>query len=188
MIGKKLMAATAIAAAVVASTAGLAHGAATVTPNTGLTNNQFVTINYSGFNPNEVIFFQQCWVNSEQPGFDPNTQCSPVNGINPNANASGGGTVQYQIWSGLDPNIGEVACAAAPVAGAVENYSTCFVRLAPGGTGLTSRDESYPITFAGTQPPVPEAPYGVLLPVGAIALLGGAYFVKRNRRPTGAAV
>jgi hypothetical protein len=28
---------------------------------------------------------------------------------------------------------------------------------------------------------VPEAPYTVLLPLGAVAVLGGAYFVVRNR-------
>jgi hypothetical protein len=181
---RKVLAGVAAAVATTVMAAGApAFGAATVTPNSNLNNGDLVNVNFSGFQPNEVVFINECWVAQDNPAFDPNSSCSPANGINPSANASGSGTTQFQIWAGADPNIGESACGfSAPGATLV---TTCYIRVAPGDFFGTSRDESYPITFA-TGPAVPEAPYTVLLPLGALAVLGGAYFVVRNRKAAAA--
>jgi hypothetical protein len=178
-LARKVATGVAAAAGVVALAGGApAFGAATVTPNSGLTNGSVVTINWSGFNPNEIVFINECWKAQDDPTFDPFASCSPVNSLNPSSAPDGSGTTQFTIWAGLDPNVGEDSCGFHDP-NELAFHDTCYIRLAPGAQAGTARDETYAITFQTTQ--VPEAPYTVLLPLGAVAVLGGAYFVVRNR-------
>jgi len=175
----------AVGAAVALAGGAPAFGAATVNPSSGLTNGSVVNINWSGFNPNEIVFINECWKAQDDPTFDPIGSCSPVNSINPSSDATGAGSTSFTIWAGLDPNVGEDSCGFHDP-NELTFHPTCYVRLSPGALLGTSRDESYAITFQ--QAEVPEAPYTVLLPLGALAVLGGAYFVVRNRHRKPASV
>jgi hypothetical protein len=57
----------------------------------------------------------------------------------------------------------------------------CQVRMATSLTAPTT-DQAF-FSFALVRPPqVPEAPYAILLPTGALLLFGGGYVVTRRRR------
>lgn len=80
-------------------------------------------------------------------------------------------------------------------------YSTCRVRVWTGGLTDTTSQSFQNVTFQAVTPPptttappttttapgpdpvVPEAPYAALLPLGAVAVLGGGYLIVRNRKP-----
>ena len=106
----------------------------------------------------------------------------------------------YSSWPGgigSEPVNGDWACGIDTVGGSVVSH-TGSVRTAPGAIAGTSRDETASFTMdegggttttaastttttiPGTD--VPEAPYVALLPLGALALIGGGYIIRRSRK------
>jgi hypothetical protein len=187
-----------VSAAAVLGAAGTAFGAVSIQPSSGITDGQFITVSWSGYNPNEIVFINQCRKPQDDPTFDYVNDCSQGTGANPSSAADGSGSVQFQVFVGSEPVNGEWACGADTVGGSIV-YSTCYIRTSPGAAAGLSRDESAAFTMSvgggtttttvadtttttipGTD--VPEAPYAALLPLGALALLGGGYIVHRSRK------
>jgi hypothetical protein len=197
MRGKKLLG---IAAAVFVILIGSAAPALALTdpnpganpnPHTNLVDNQAIQVSWSGATPNQLVYISECWRPQTDPNFvDPTTSCSSLS-INPNSNASGAGTVPFNVFVGPDPNIGADACAfnAAQAAGATL-HTTCWIRIAPGDINATSGVLSLPITFAdpnaGGGGGVPEAPLAILLPLAAGTVVAGGYFYSRRKRAAAA--
>jgi hypothetical protein len=188
----------AASAAAVVGASGAAFGAVTIAPNSGVTDGQFVTVTWSGYNPNEIVFINQCRKAQDDPTFNFINDCSQGTGANPSSDASGAGSAQFQIFVGSEPVNGDWACGVDTVGGSVVS-NVCYVRTAPGAIAGTSRDETASFTMdvgggttttteastttttiPGTD--VPEAPYAALLPLGAVALIGGGYIIRRSRK------
>lgn len=139
------------------------------------------------------IFFSQCFKTIADPTFDPALDCDIVSGAFTSV-APGATTFNFLYrgtFRGDSPSDIPFACAepgyTSPNAYTVLN--TCFIRITTGSPGNTDNDTEVPVTFSagGPGPVIPEAPYAALLPLGALAVLGGGYLVLRNRRSTQAA-
>jgi len=151
-----------------------AVGTVTVTPNSNLIDGQAVTVTWSGFtNP---VFIAQCSKSITDRTFVPEQDCD----FDTNGGVVGGptsGTATVNIFKGDRPLLGW-ACGSSDTGLPVSN--PCFIRVTDiGNTVLTNQIEAQ-ITYAAG-PVVPEVPYAVLLPMGAIAALGAGYFLNRRR-------
>jgi hypothetical protein len=62
-------------------------------------------------------------------------------------------------------------------------YTTCQIKVTDTSPLATTNEFFLPITFGSGTPVVPEAEFAVLLPLGALLLLAGTFFIVRNRRP-----
>lgn len=146
-----------------------------------------LTVNFSGFNQADgSVFIQQCRKNGNAPGvvFDPQLDCNQSLTANPPILAGGSGSGTLVVFSGDEPNLTDWGCGAGTTAG-LPTASTCFIRIAPGVATNVTADEFYPITFQAPPPPVvPEAPLNILLPLSALAVLGGGALVVNRKRQT----
>lgn len=174
-------------------TAAMAAGS--VTPNdipaSGNAAARTVTVAWSGLPINTTVFIEQCNRDGNGVGvvFTPLSDCSQATYSNPSTGPTGSGSAQFELFSGDDPNESGWSCGpgstSAPSTGLV--YSTCYVRLSTGVQSNVATDEFYPVTFS-SNPVVPESPLNVLLPLSAVAVLGGgAYLITRNRKLNAAA-
>jgi hypothetical protein len=72
--------------------------------------------------------------------------------------------------------------------GPTKVYSDCYVVIREGSLFDTSdsKNELFPVKFVTGAPPqdVPEARFAILLPLGGLAAVGGAYFILRRRTPS----
>lgn len=147
----------------------------------------------SGVAPNDIIFISQCFKTVADPTFDPALDCDP--GSQGNFTVAPGATSFSVVYRGTfrGDSVSDYSFACAEPGFASPNgypvLNTCFVRITVGSPGNTDNDTEVPVTFSagGPGPVIPEAPYAALLPLGALAVLGGGYFVLRNRRSTHAA-
>ena len=145
-------------------------------PKAGAPGSFTVDINRGGFAPGQVVFVQQCRRTEvpAAPAFDPEADCSQATGLNPSANASGSVVQTFTLFQGDEPNLGEWACATP---------ASCFVRLAPDTKSNIGADVFFALTPASLpEPVIPESPFAILLPVGAMGLLIGGFAVARKRR------
>lgn len=176
---------------------GTANAAATLSKTDLLPQGETITINYSNLTVppgnSNVVFIQQCWKN-DSGVFNQILDCSQSTGINPAYPGTGSAT--FDVFGGADPNLEEWGCGPQTPSG-IPTASTCYIRLAPGNANNTATDEFYPITFNGVVAPtttvaettttagpgteVPEVPLNVLLPLGGLAVIGGAVVVTRRR-------
>jgi hypothetical protein len=71
--------------------------------------------------------------------------------------------------------------------GPTKVYNECYVVIREGSPfeADPAKNELFPVRFVagGPGPVVPEAPFAVLLPLGALAAVGGAYLILRRRQP-----
>jgi hypothetical protein len=155
--------------------------AITVTPNTSVANATPLTVGWSGFAAGQAVSIAQCKKSIADPTFSATADCDFPTSDFYFSDAAGGGSKTRDAIVGL---VGEDwAClpASAPDPG-VARFSTCYIRVAGTAFTDTSTDFEIPITFDTAPAVVPEAPYAVLLSLGAVGVLGGGYFVMRNRR------
>jgi hypothetical protein len=195
MLMKKVLAAAGVA--VVGSVAIAAAASAapdfTPAPNSNLSNGDIVSLTFSGYPASQLMFAVQCNNNTtNNPNLDITRDCDPLS-LNSefHSDANGAGVIDdFGVFTGkpTQPNLPWVCQAASdPVPPGFTAYSTCYIRLTDNQNNNNTDAVFKPITFKPTTtPPVPEAPYTVLLPLGAAAVLGGAYFVVRNRRAAAA--
>lgn len=180
--------AAALTGVAIAGLAGpsVAFGApgATVTPNTNVTDGQTLTVAWSGFTAGQVVSISQCKKSIADPTFVATTDCEFDSANLANSDPSGGGSLTRPALVGVNAN-GDWACLPVSAANpGVPRFDTCYIRIAGNAFTDTSSDIEIPITFGSAPPVVPEAPVAVLLPLAALGILGGAYFVTRNRRST----
>jgi hypothetical protein len=165
-----------------------AQAGGSITPNTVpvAAGNHPVTLNWTA-GPGEVVFINLCWKNPA-PGqpFSPNSDCSPVNAINPQTGTNGQGTTTFQVFSGVDQNTEGWACGVDSLGGSpagVDVYNPCFIRIAPNVKSNTDEDFFIPVSYSNEpEPVIPEVPLNVLLPASAAALMGAGLLIARKRQ------
>ncbi len=154
-------------------------------PANGSTTN--ITVNFSGFNQADgSVFIQQCWKNGNTPGvvFDSQLDCNQSLTANPTILAGGSGSGRLDVFSGDEPNLGDWGCGPGTTTG-LPRATTCYIRVVPGVLTNVAADEFTPITFDKTDPPVvPEVPLNILLPLSAMAVLGGGALIANRKRQT----
>jgi hypothetical protein len=191
-----------LAAFAVLAISGTAFAAHTVTPSENVTDGQQVTVSVTGLPANATAHVQQC-NNDTGTDFDPVADCS-FNGLRVLLlDASGAGTLTDFVvrqepigyadgdvdWKCDPTGAPDGSVSVAAPAGTARVYSVCRIRVVEAPFTEQNNQSFQNISFAsGTEPEpvVPEAPLVVLLPLGGIALLGGAYFVLRGRNATAA--
>lgn len=192
----KAIGGAAFAAAAVLTMGAPAFAAHTVTPNNNLTDNQAVTVSFSGLPAFATATLMQC-NNDQGLAFNVLDDCAFNAFLPSNADSNGAGSDSYVVQkepSGyLDGDVnwkcditGDTTgtVTAAGPAGTVRVFSTCRIRVVSGNPTGADNESFQNITFAAeTQPVIPEAPFAALLPLGAVAVLGGGYLIVRNRKP-----
>ena len=182
---------TTVVAVVMLGSAAYAAGSGTVTPNTGLTD-QDVTVAYSGMAPNGQAFISQC-NNDQGTDFDLLADCSFLSLKQGDIDASGNGSKVFPVKKNptelADGDVDWRCDASGTPTGQLDAnnirvFSVCRIRVTDGDYATTTNAFFRDITFAGEpEPVVPEAPYAILLPLGAVAVAGAAFMVLRNRKP-----
>jgi hypothetical protein len=186
--------------AVVAVTAGPAFGAASITsPNSNpftvpnaadnTTPAQF-PVTVTGFTASiDTIDLMVC--DPTDPATDQTwtaaAHCDFGTDVGKTANASGGASFtaaqSVPMFRGASPS-NSFACNAAgdPQVSGIQNYTNCrLVAMNAVGDIHPSLVTSITLTLSPPGGLVPEVPYAVILPVGAL-LVGGAFLVIRKRR------
>lgn len=174
-----------------------AAGTFTVTPNTGLVDQQLVQVSYSGMKPNSLIIARMCrGTRATTPGFNVNTDCSQYSeDTTSTSNAAGSGTIPgftnggYLVYKGQALDGGGLglpwACVGPndTVPAGIQKVTNCQLRLTDGDVTQVTNESFQTLTFADAAGVnVPESKYAVLLPLGGLAVLAGAFFVLRNRK------
>lgn len=173
---------------------GVAAADVTVTPNSNLTAGQTITVSYTGLVPGQLGFVYECWeTDTTKPKFSFAADCYTYSQNTFVIGANGSGTFQYSALLAETDQVNEEYACGRETPGTEGTLppanvrSTCYIRVNDTSPGNNASDQFTPITFAYGQPPIPEAPYSALLPLGALAVLGGGYAVLRNRRSAAAA-
>lgn len=155
---------------------------------------QSFTVTVSGFTPGQQVYVEQCdGVASTSAGYQVTTHCDL--GSSPSAAiVKSDGTATFPA---NDPNLGFVAfkgispqgqfnCLSpndTDPGGGIPSYRNCQLRVSTNNTAVTGDQVYTTLTLpdASTPPPAtPEAPFAVLLPVGA-AVVGAGFFLNRRR-------
>jgi hypothetical protein len=171
-----------------------------VVPGDSSGNPQPFTITGSGYPVGAQVYVEQCsGIDPASAGWDPTIECdsftSPAAAI---ADASGNVTFSktdpnraFHPFKGSSPSGTQFNCLSPndpdPKNG-LPSYRNCKVRMSTSNAAVTSDQAFLPIQLPDTKtpPPVaPEAPYAVLLPLGAVGLAGG-FVLLRKRRPSAA--
>jgi hypothetical protein len=184
-------AAVAGAALLIGGLGTTAFAAGTLTPSsaspTAASTN--LTVSWSGLvrpvGSSNAVFIQQCRATDAKATFNVQDDCSAATGINPAFSESG--SAVFNVFNGDDPNLGEWGCGPLTTPGipktTVAGVDTCYVRMAPGSQANTTGDEFLAFTYQTTPPvDIPEVPLNILLPISAVALLGGAMVIARKRQ------
>jgi len=123
-----------VGAILVVASGAQAAAAVSVTPATGLTDQQVVTVTFSGFTPDKTINIRQCL-----PAPESGDDCDFLSTANPRTDASGAGTFQYTVY--VLPNDilpGPVLCDAA---------TSCVVTVSDDLNDFSEPNASVPISF-----------------------------------------
>jgi hypothetical protein len=163
-----------------------------------------IIINFSGFAPNtNGINYQAmlCSPKANTPGYDALLECINLN-ASPVLSTTGSGVINAKVGDGGNyartqnaDRIWECDATGSP-AGITDNtdygsgpsklFNRCFIVVREqGGGNDPSKNQLFPVEFVADEPDpvIPEAPYGVLLPLGGLAAAAGAYVVLRRRTP-----
>ena len=164
---------------------------------------RFFTITGSGYTPiGTSVFIEVCdGVPPTTSGYDPSIECDI--GTSPAAALSdASGNVSYpatdinlrlHLFDGASPSV-SFNCLRADepdpgnglVSYGLPGTADCQVRMSTNNTITTGTEAYFSFALIKTAQ-VPEAPYAILLPVGALLLFGGGYVVTRRRRSSQAA-
>jgi hypothetical protein len=152
------------------------------------------TITFSGFPANTLVSAEQCDGNPPTaPGYAPDIDCDPTTEpAQIKASTSGTGT-----FPAYDPNFGfypfrgdspqsQFTCLSPnePVpAGTIDPvWRNCQLKLTTNDSQVNPGDAFETMQLPEPVANVPETPYAVLLPIGAVLLLGAGFGVTRIRR------
>ncbi|MFN8019165.1 MAG: hypothetical protein U0P45_13730 [Acidimicrobiales bacterium] len=156
---------------------------------------QSFTITASGFTAGQQVYVEQCdGVASTTSGWNPTEHCDLGTSPSPKtADSSGNVTFTandpnwgFTPFKGLSPQ-GLFTCGAPadtdPNDG-IPYFENCQVRVSSSNTAVTADQTFFTITLpdAATPPPsTPEAPYAVMLPLGAVVAVGAYFGIKKLR-------
>lgn len=158
--------------------------------------NNLATVNltYSGLPTGKRLFFEQCFLPTTDPTFDPTASCSLFSEVttDPGANTTGSGTLAFQVFHGKEPSgddrWGCYATNETPPAN-VTAYNTCYIRVTDDSEANTTDQKSVAFSFAagtgggGNPPPdVPESSLPIALPLVGVAVVGASLVAMRRRR------
>jgi hypothetical protein len=162
---------------------------------------QYQNVSVTGFTPGGNVYIQVCdGVDPASPGWDAAEHCD-LNSTPAAATPDGSGNAtfvatdfahKFRPFKGVGPG-GSFIClsptgAVPPNPDGLAVFRNCKIRATSNPTANTTDQSflSYTLPEGGTPPPdTPEVPFAVLLPLGAVAV-GGAYFLIRKRRHAGA--
>lgn len=151
------------------------------------------TITFSGFPAKTDVFAEECDGLAGGSSWNPTTDCDPVTepaGVE--SSATGTGT-----FTAYDPNFGFnafrgespsdlFACVPPDEAGdsfgGVPVYTDCQLRLTTDDISTSAPETFLAMATPDPAATIPETRYDVLLPIGALLMLGGAYVIARKRR------
>jgi len=167
---------------------GPAGAATSISPNpVQVTGGQInATVQVSWTQPaNKRLFITQCWSDATAPGFDFAANCSAGTQTTYNAIATGSGTYDFTVFRGPeqsgDENWGCFAPDDVPPAGITRKYTTCYIRVTNNEPSNQADQQFASFTFVSTSPVIPETPFAVMIPVVALAVIGGGLFLQRRR-------
>jgi hypothetical protein len=198
-VGSALVVALMLAAPAVAATNIDAPSSEPFTvPGDGAGNPQSFTVTVSGFTPGTTVFVEQCDGSDPSPAnWSPTAHCdlgtSPAGlTVDPSGNATfpaGDLDFGFQPFKGASPqNIFNcLAPGQASPGNGNPDYTNCKVRVSTSNQLKTSDQVFRTLVLpGGGGGQVPEVPFAVILPLGAVAV-GGGYFLVRRRRASAAA-
>lgn len=188
---RDLKRATAVTASVIGTLImlmGPAGAATTISPNpvSVTTAQKDVTVSVGWTQPtNKRLFFLQCYADASDPLFDYAAKCSNLSEITTNPVAATSGTLQFKLFRGAEPSGDETwGCFAqsdTPPAGITTKATTCFVRVTNDNENNTTDQQFAPFTFVVSNPVIPETPLAVMIPLVALAVIGGGLHLQRRR-------
>ena len=153
-------------------------GSGSVTPNVGLVNNQTVTINYSGFTAGVPVSIQQCGKSITAGDFDESIWCSPTWA---KSVSSPSGSTTFQVHTGPATDFQPWACLTTDNPVDFPVSPNCYIRMTSLNSSNVDDDIEFLLSFQSVGANVPEVPYAVLLPLGALGAVGTAMFLNRRR-------
>jgi Neocarzinostatin family len=153
-------------------------GTVSVNPSSNLSDGTVVQVTLSGF-AGQNVSIAECSNSVANPSFDPFADCDGDTSRFVPTNATGDTIVSFTVFEGEKPLLGW-ACGTSndPVNNPVR---PCFIRAVGLSLGNRSGEAEQAITFA-VAPPVPEVPYAVLLPLGAVGAIGAGIFLNRRKQ------
>ena len=184
LAGLVTLALGAISAPAIAAVSGV-----TVSKTTGLTDGETITITGATSALSSALQFSLCNEANAGPAFNPVTDCSADSADPSNISVGGTFSVAYSLPLSLGgqgtPGNG-IKCGPQPNG----TNLNCRMRVQDTTDFLDTTAASNQfvlLSFGTSQPVVPEAPVAVLLPIGALVVLGGGYLMIRRNRQTLAA-
>ena len=147
---------------------------------------------FTGMPASVPILAEMCdGVSPATQGYTVSQHCDPTTSLTPViASPSGGGTFDNDIGgsqTGFVPTKGALVgfnCLGpndTDLSNGQPNFHNCQVKLSTSNGQDTSDQVFATLVLPDSHGDVPEVPYAVILPIGAIGL-GAAYFVIRKRR------
>ena len=144
-----------------------------------------VSVNVAWTQPtNQRLYFYECFEDASSPTFNYVTSCSNDSELVVNPSAPTSGNQTYTLFRGPEPT-GDLTwgCFApgdtAPAG--ITKHTTCYVRVTNLQPSNTTDQQFQAFTFTPLGAPVPEVPYAVVLPIAAIAVIGGGLLLQRRR-------
>jgi hypothetical protein len=200
----KFLALAGVGTIAIAMTAGSAFAAPQITgpsgiwPSDGSGNPKAGTVSFTGYPTPGQIKIEQCdGIAPTTPGYVVSLHCDNSVGVAVPADGSGNGT-----FDATNPNSAFTpfkgvggddffACVGvhdpdptpAQNPDGVPVFRNCQVRVSTDQNNTTSDQQYLTMTLPDTNPQgqIPEVPYAVILPIGAVGI-GGAFLVIRKRR------
>jgi hypothetical protein len=92
------------------------------------------------------------------------------------------GTPQNPDGSYTLPSTTTATANGEPIDPSVPSWTNCQLRMSSNNSASTSDQAFLTLSIPDTPSQTPEAPFAVLLPLGALGLLGGGFMITRRRR------
>ena len=144
-----------------------------------------VTVDVGWTQPaNQRLYFYECFEDASSPTFNYVTSCSNDSELVVNPSAASSGTISFNLFRGQEPTGDILWGCFAPgdtVPAGITKHETCYVRVTNLQPSNTTDQQFQAFTFTPLGAPVPEVPYAVLLPIAALAVLGGGLLLQRRR-------